>query len=370
MTVSNKKLQGEINLLQKQLEEKSVVTAESNDARFRVSEIEKKLTEEKRTTASLTQQLTDMECELLKARDTSEKDSQIKSLKERVTTLTDELKTMQESVSGVSASANNKVALMQAEVDKYRQKYQGITDLLREKEDQIAEMDSSIFSMMGNSVAPRGAMHLALPIAQSPFKNMYVFAAGSAESMMPLYNLVAKQVAQMPTKRFLVVDLVIDSYVDQALGVKGALKTPIDWMSGAKPINGFISPAKYNNVGVVSVATSYINELFMLNVDWSKRLSELSRLADVVIINVGNIESIVHKILFSTFSAVMRGHIIVKATPINLRTVILQLSGLGSLQNTTVDCVDFAQGVSQSFYQRLASKFQSQILSDKDIIPM
>ena len=163
-------------------------------------------------------------------------------------------------------------------------------------------------------------------------------------------------------------DLVTDSYVDTVLGTSG-VKSPIKWLQGAEPVQGYIARSKFNNVGVISTALAYINDLYFLNVDWGKRLSELHPLADYVIVNVGSLDNVVHTVLYNTFTAIMRGHIIVKATPINLRTAILHLTGLGTLQNSLVSCVEFAPE-SQTFYAKLSSKFNSQILTAKDTLSL
>ena len=92
--------------------------------------------------------------------------------------------------------------------------------------------------------------------------------------------------------------------------------------------------------------------------------------ADVVVINIGCLNSTVPKILFNTLSKCMKTYVITKATPVNLRTVYLTLRGFTELgKNVSVECVDYSTN-SANFYKRLTAKFQARILSDSDILQL
>ena len=108
----------------------------------------------------------------------------------------------------------------------------------------------------------------------------------------------------------------------------------------------------------------------LLSIDWSLRLAELQNYADVVILNVGCLNNLVSKLLYGSFSQIMLGHIILKATPVNIRTAILVLTGFKSLKNSVVNCLGFDMKASKMMYQKLVEKCQAQIMQDADIIQL
>ena len=65
----------------------------------------------------------------------------------------------------------------------------------------------------------------------------------------------------------------------------------------------------------------------------------------------------------------MRTNVVVKATPINLRTVILAMTGFITLDKsiTSIYCVNYDKS-SEGMYKKLASKYNTSILLDNDAI--
>ena len=64
----------------------------------------------------------------------------------------------------------------------------------------------------------------------------------------------------------------------------------------------------------------------------------------------------------------MKTYVIVKATPINLRTVILALAGLTISKKVEVECVDYDEKSSKPVYLKLAQKFSAKILQGDDVL--
>lgn len=231
----------------------------------------------------------------------------------------------------------------------------------------LEEYENGIFGQLANVALPKVAYDISLVLPENLNGKFVVMASGSLESTQSLYQVMKKSFITAKDKRFLVVDLVTDTNIDAALGV-AKVSSPVKWLMGSEPFVNFVAPTKVPNVRIMSTALAYINDLSLLNVDWSKRLSELQGYADVVIINVGCLNNFVSKILYGSFSKIMEGHIVVKATPINLRTVILALTGFKSLSNTLVSCTNFDANSSKMLYQKLVQKCQSQILKDNDTL--
>lgn len=224
-----------------------------------------------------------------------------------------------------------------------------------------------VFAQMHNISKPKLAYDCKLDLSDIP-NNLVCIAGGSAESTASTYQLLRKT-CQKYEKRCLILDLSNDSYIDREFGTKN-VKNPSDWLLGLQPFTSCLASTKFNNVKVITTGLSYINDLSLLSIDWGTKLSELSSFADIVLIHIGSLNNSVTKILFNTFNSCMKSHIIVNATPINLRATILNLAGLVNLNKslTTVDCVNFDINTSRGIFQKLASKYNSQICSDDDVI--
>lgn len=242
---------------------------------------------------------------------------------------------------------------------------------LAEKIDLITELNSSIFNKMSYVSAPKLACDIDLDISVNLNGNnrFYCFASGSLESNNSVYRAIRKTIAEEKDKRFLIIDLVTDSCIDRELGVQ-QVNSPINWLNGSSSFKDFIASTKYNNAKCLSTGFSFINDLYLLQVDWEKRLSELVNYGDIIILNIGCLNNTVTKVLYNTFSSLMQTKVIVKATPINLRTLILSMTGLKKSDKTMIYCTGYDEALSKPMYQRLTQKYPAEILSDKDILKL
>ena len=232
-----------------------------------------------------------------------------------------------------------------------------------EQLETITDFSNGVFGQLANIALPKVICEAYVSVPSQKLDNFYCIASGSTESSASVYSVLRRSCDQL-NKRVLIVDLVTDSMIDSSFGVS-QIKSPIDWITGAdESINAYVAQTKLSNVRVVSTGFSYLNDLSLLNIDWESRLNSLQKgyNADIILINVGCIVNVVSKVLFNSFRTCMNSHLIVKATPINLRTVILHLAGFKNRDNLTISCVDFDKATSAQFYQKLATKYNSQIL--------
>ena len=160
----------------------------------------------------------------------------------------------------------------------------------------------------------------------------------------------------------------IESTIDRDLGV-AKFNTPISWLTGNDDIRMFIQSTRYPNVRALTISNSYFNDLYLMNVDWVERLNEISQLANVVIINIGCLSSVITKVLLNSFSKCMRTYVLTKATPINLRTVTMNMTGIVNLLSSVeLICYDFDSTTSQSIFNRIQQKYRSRILNGNDVL--
>lgn len=261
--------------------------------------------------------------------------------------------------SGVTTSTNT------VEDSEYREKYALLEADLAVCKEELDEYQNGTFGQIANIALPKAAYNVKLMNEMDLGAGFVCIVSGSSESNLVTYQLL-KTSCIKSKKSILVLDLSTDSSIDRAFNVV-SVKSPVPWLTGSADFTDFVADTKVPNVRVMSIALTYINDLALLNVNWEKKLNDLKGYADLIILNLGCMNNFVTKILYNTFSNVMQGNVIVKATPVNLRTVILNLTGFKPLVNTLVSCVNFDNS-SKILYQKLVEKCNTQILKDTDIL--
>lgn len=340
----NKKLENEISSLRASL-------VDSKADADTIQSLNSELLEERRKSARLSSELEVLKSssDLLGTPDLSDEVSRLKA-------------ELEEARNGI-----NQAGISTEEISSLKEKVASLEIDLVDKTETLNELENGIFGQLANIALPRLAYDIKLVTPEKLTSKFICVASGSLESTMSLYQNLKRTCANTPQTKYLIVDLVTDTSVDLAFGIR-AISTPIKWLTGAEPFTNFIADTASPNVKVISTGLAYLNDLSLLMVDWNKRLSELENYADVVIINIGCLNNLVSKVMYASFSQIMCSHIIVKATPINLRTLILVLTGFKSLNNTLVSCVNYDSNLSKPLYQKLVSKCQSQIIKDGDFI--
>lgn len=322
-----------------------------------ISRLESDLLEERRKSARLSSEL-----EVIKKSEGTGKSAE---LRVEIARLNNELK--QAKSESVDTS---EVAKLREELAEARAKTAELETTVLEKDEQIDEISDGVFGQIANLSMPKVAYDISLGMKED-FSNdhIYCYASGSDESSSLMFSTIRRSCMANPKARIIILDLTTDSTIDRDLGVQ-SVKSPINWITGSEEFLPYLANTKFNNVKVLSTALAYMNDLFLLNIDWGKRINELKAFADAIIINVGCINNLVAKILFNTFSQCMKSHIIVKATPINIRATILNITGFSHIsENVTVDCINFDNS-SKQMYQRLATKCKATIIKDSDIIAL
>lgn len=252
------------------------------------------------------------------------------------------------------------------EVSKLRHKCEEQEGDLDEMRDFLNDIKTSPFFLMNNYALPKVAMQLALDVELSFKKSKFVLlSTGSGESAAPMYDAI-KERCSGSNKTYLIVDLVTESFIDSSVGLTASLPAH-RWLSG-EDVTTCISDTKLSNVTAVTTGIGYMNDLFFLTVDWTSRLQLLDGLADVILFNIGCLDSAVRLALFNSFVEVCDvSNIFVKATPTNMRTTLNHLSSLVNLGISTVVCTDFVstgQDASQMLFNKLSNKCDTVVYSN------
>lgn len=252
------------------------------------------------------------------------------------------------------------------EVARLRHKCEEQEGDLDEMRDFLNDIKTSPFFLMNNYALPKVAMQLALDVELSFKKSKFVLlSTGSGESAAPMYDII-KERCSKSKKTYLIVDLVTESFIDSSVGLTASLPAH-RWLSG-EDVTACISDTKLSNVTAVTTGIGYMNDLFFLTVDWTSRLQLLDGLADIILFNIGCLDSAVRLALFNSFIDVCDiSNVFVKATPTNLRTTLNHLSSLVNLGISTVVCTDFVstgKDASQMLFSKLSNKCETLVYSD------
>lgn len=350
LTAQNEKLANTV----KQLED-NLVKAHADDEL--VSRLESDLLEERRRSARL-----QSEVDVMKRTRDPDKAS---DLRIEIVRLQSELSSLKNSSVPASELETAKAELVEA-----RERAAKLELDLVEKESVVSAVQANVFSSLRNIAIPKGAYDFKYSGVANLSQKFVCVASGSEESTTNVYQVLRSACAAV-NKRVVIVDLVTDSSIDKEFGIK-KVTSPIAWLEGNSQFRPFIADTRFGHVKVLSTALAYINDLFLLTVDWQSRLAELDAFsAETVVLYVGCLNNLVTKVLFDMFSKAMTSYVVVKATPVNLRTTILNLTGFKELSPTvTVECVNFSDTSSAGMYQRLVAKYKAQILRDTEVLKL
>lgn len=353
VSADKEKLENQVAQLQADL-----IKAKSDEEN--VSRLENELLEERRKSARLTS-----EVEVLKKTDDSSKTSE---LRVEIVRLKNEL----EQVKSANTDSNSEeLERLKNELNSEKELRTSLELDIVDLNDQISELSESVFAQMQNVAMPKVPYDVTLPVPVGVGENFYCVASGSEESASSVYQTLRKACVADSSKRILIIDLVTDSSIDREFGIT-KIVSPVNWLNGAESFKSYIAGTKYPNVKVISTALAYLNDLFLLSIDWQKKLNDLGAFnADVVVINIGCLNNTVTKVLFNMFSHCMKSYVITKATPVNLRTVILNLTGFKNLSpNVSVECVNFDDKASRGMYERLTAKYKAHIIQASDTLKL
>lgn len=252
------------------------------------------------------------------------------------------------------------------ELSRLKHKCEEQESQLDEMQDFLTDIKLSPFFSMMNYALPKVAMQLALDVELDYKKSKFVLiSTGSGESAAPMYDIL-KERCSRSNKSYLIVDLVTESFIDSSVGLPASVSAH-SWLSGGD-VTPCIADTKLDNVSAVVTGIGYTNELFFLTVDWTSRLKLLDGVADVILFNIGCLDSAVRLTMFNSLVDVCDvSNIFVKATPTNMRTTFNHLGSLVNLGVSSVVCVsehDITSGVPKMLFDKLSSKCDTVVYSE------
>lgn len=305
------------------------------------------------------------------AREISLKNSDILKLQEdleernsSISILDDKIRHLNSQLKKSESASSYETRKLTTELERLKRELRDKTVEARNREEEVRELYQSVFTEIAGRALPRVAMTTKLPVPTGYLSNVFLMVNGSSESNMLMYEFLHRQLEMNSDEEFLFVDLVTESYIDLCFQVRKLTK-PLEWLQGLGGIESLYIDTNLANVKVVSAVSTYINDSYYLNVDWVRILTDLNNLGRKVILNIGCPDSLVRNILFNSISDCCKTFVVVKASPINLRSIVVRFSGFTDLRNTEILCLDYNE-TSDGMLGRIQKNFTTRIMGEED----
>lgn len=344
LTANNSKLTNEISSLTETLDsQKPDITASAT--------LEQELFEAKKTIAKLQNENTE-----LKENGITKEELESKTL--RVSELEEEIQNLQQNH---IQDRNDNAQL----VDELKRRNAELEISLASKTQEV----DGIYMTMKKMVGPKVPCNMQIDNENniSYGNNFMCVVSGSNESIDSTYNIIKRTCMKYPKKRFLILDLVTETSIDRVFNM-AKVDFPRDWLENKSDFKKYVNKTSLDNTCVISTGLSYLNDVFLLNCNILEKLQELSVLDATIIVHIGCLNNLVSKILFNTLNPLMKTIVIAKATPINIRNVILAMTGLNVTDKVRINCLDYDEKTSKNLYLRLAEKYNSSILQGDEVL--
>lgn len=166
-----------------------------------------------------------------------------------------------------------------------------------------------------------------------------VFGA-SYDSNVDACQYIANSVKNCNTE-CIVIDLVYDSFLDSMLGivVDRGIKNFHEYLDGLTDFESCLYSTSMDNVKYLRLSKAIINEGYLAVMNIDKLFTRLQEFEGKIYINMGVLTGGIKVLLYNTLVKYSLVEILVKSTPINLRTLFKVLSSIEDNENLSCVCV-------------------------------
>lgn len=210
--------------------------------------------------------------------------------------------------------------------------------------ENIANYESSIFYQISNKALPHSTLP-KLEIGSTDYKNItFVFSGArvSATETMKHIRDSSYSTSKSGTGGVIVVDISNNTDTDYIFGGQRNVDG-VPWAEGKISFRDVLKkPSSNETIRYFSLAgKGYLNDSYILNIDWATRLRELENSGHKIIIYAGCISDLVGRILFNTFYNKATTRVYVLGRLVNMREAIFNLSGFKHSERVTLHIYDF-----------------------------
>lgn len=191
---------------------------------------------------------------------------------------------------------------------------------------------------------------------QDSIDNLRVVYTGSSESASNVTEFI-KGIINNTSKETVILDFTCDTDIDACYKPRSGFSPLYSYLDGLLDINKCIDLESKEPVKYTKLSRGYINESYILNMDWGKLLSWVKEYNGNVIINMGVLSSIKLATL-RNLCKVCQVDIVLKVTPANVRSAISFMHKVPRSSNIRYDCFTVSNDEGQN--NRLLSRLNQE----------
>jgi predicted nuclease with TOPRIM domain len=245
----------------------------------------------------------------------------------------------------------------------------GIDDMLAEISSLRREntaLKGGVFGLLGSNAVPTGKANI--PVLKSMgarYDNIRFVFSGSTESRRGTYKCLLNEFSSGSSEKpYLLVDAVSETYADYVFEINKP-KNGLQWFLNGGGFSKRLSSTVLENVKVLSPGLGYLNDTFLLAMDWASRLKELNESGYNVVLYCGDLSNIVGRVLFENFADAGVVEVYTQGNSVGSRTVYSASRGLTGIKSAVIKYFDYDTRV-ERFVSLMQETNVCQILSRKN----
>lgn len=232
-------------------------------------------------------------------------------------------------------------------------------------QNRISELSSSVFSIIGSHALPNKPVGCNMLGGTRNYKSIKFAFSGSTESRRGTYRQLQREIISSGSNmKYLFVDAVSEPYSDYVFSIKRP-KAGVEWFSRGGSLSGYLSDTSMDNLKVLMLGLKYVNDSYLLCVDWVKRLRELNESGYNVVLYCGDISNTIGRVLHESFASYGVASIYTVGTVVSMRALYSNLGGIPNSKDSDIRIFDYNKAA-QRYCDVIAKTNRVSILSIKD----
>lgn len=203
---------------------------------------------------------------------------------------------------------------------------------------RMAEFSSSTFKKLEETSLPRESP-AEIDLGSVMYPNIVFVFSGSAESQARVFKQIRGIAGNFDQRgiRGLIADFSVDSIADYDLGTMPK-QGSLDWLATGGDIKKLVTPVRdIKSLEFVSlIPEGFVNDSYLLSVDWGARLQELNATGYRSIVYLGSISTLVGRVLFNSVAGRGVTRVYTMGSLLSARSVHQNLSGLKQTKRTKI----------------------------------
>lgn len=191
-----------------------------------------------------------------------------------------------------------------------------------------------------------------------PINNLRVVYAGSSESVTNLSEFV-KSTIEESGKETVILDFSCDTDIDAIYKARRGFSPLCSYLDGLVEIDKCVDLESVAPVKYTKLSRGYINDSYIINMDWGKLLSWVREYTGEVIINMGVLSSI-KLVTLRNLCKVCRTDVVLRVTPANVRSAVSFMYKIPHSENIRYNCYTISNNEEQN--KKLLSRLNQEIV--------